>query len=128
MNPSDVLLQVTTVCHRICRLSGGVITQLLCSRSKLRSTVNRHHMASRYDSRNSMTKATVCLHCEVDAEPLRRYRNGGYHPTHLGDTFKDGRYKILYKLGWGGFATVWLASDLKLVYSKALANKTWKTM
>lgn len=85
-------------------------------------------MASTYDSRNSMTKAAECLHCEVDAELLRRYRNGEYHPTHLGDTFKDGRYKILYKLGWGGFATVWLASDLKLVYSKALANETWKTM
>ncbi|KAL8918353.1 MAG: hypothetical protein Q9172_005464 [Xanthocarpia lactea] len=49
--------------------------------------------------------------CEIDAEPLHRYRQGGYHPTHLGDTFKNGRYKIMHKLGWGGYGTVWLAKD-----------------
>lgn len=46
-----------------------------------------------------------------DAEPLTRYRKGGYHPTHIGDVLKDGRYKITHKLGWGGYATVWLAKD-----------------
>lgn len=49
--------------------------------------------------------------CDVDAEPLERYRKGGYHPTHLGDIFKDGRYKVMHKLGWGGYGTVWLAKD-----------------
>jgi serine/threonine protein kinase len=28
----------------------------------------------------------------------------------LGD-FLDGRYRIVYKLGWGGFSTVWMARD-----------------
>lgn len=46
-----------------------------------------------------------------DQEKLSRYRPGGYHPVHLGDTFKDGRYKIVHKLGWGGFSTAWLARD-----------------
>ena len=50
--------------------------------------------------------------CSVDAEPLHRYRPGGHHPVHLGDKFKDDRYKIVYKLGWGGYSTVWLAKDL----------------
>ena len=63
-------------------------------------------------SRHHIESAEVgALYCEVDAEPLERYRKSGYHPTHLGDIFKDGRYKIMHKLGWGGYATVWLARD-----------------
>ena len=49
--------------------------------------------------------------CDTEAEPLHRYRAGGYHPVHLGDMFKDGRYKVLQKLGFGGFSTAWLARD-----------------
>ena len=29
----------------------------------------------------------------------------------VGDKFKDGRYRVLSKLGWGHFSTVWLCSD-----------------
>jgi len=39
------------------------------------------------------------------------YRAGGFHPVHLDDTFKKGRYTVIHKLGHGGFATVWLARD-----------------
>ena len=55
------------------------------------------------------------LHSE---ENLERYRRGGYHPVCLGDIFKDGRYKIYHKLGWGGFSTVWLANDRECVHQK----------
>lgn len=51
--------------------------------------------------------------CSIDAEPLNRYRVGGYHPITLGDLFNDGRYKVLHKLGWGGYSTVWAATDLR---------------
>ena len=61
---------------------------------------------------DSVAKCTGALYCELDAELLARYRKGGYHPTHLDDTFKDGRYKTVHKLGWGGYAVVWLARDL----------------
>ncbi|KAL2067024.1 hypothetical protein VTL71DRAFT_1448 [Oculimacula yallundae] len=39
------------------------------------------------------------------------YRPGGFHPVHLDDNFKKGRYTVIHKLGHGGFATVWLARD-----------------
>jgi len=54
--------------------------------------------------------------CNVDAEPLHRYRPGGYHPLALGDTLKNERYKILHKLGWGSYSTTWAAKDQKYVY------------
>ena len=44
-------------------------------------------------------------------EKLQKYMPGGYHPTMIGDTFQDGRYKIVHKLGHGGFSTVWMARD-----------------
>ncbi|KAF2449339.1 kinase-like protein [Karstenula rhodostoma CBS 690.94] len=49
--------------------------------------------------------------CDVDAEPLHRYRTGGYHPVHIGDSLNSNRYKILHKLGWGSYSTVWAARD-----------------
>ncbi|CAI6342237.1 unnamed protein product [Periconia digitata] len=55
----------------------------------------------------------LSYYCGIDAEPLHRYGEGGYHPTLLGDVLKDGRYRILHKLGWGGYSTVWAARDLR---------------
>ncbi|KAL9125156.1 MAG: hypothetical protein Q9217_005595 [Psora testacea] len=84
-------------------------------------------MTSKHHPKES-AKRTAELYCEVDAEPLERYRKGGYHPTHMGDTFKDGRYKIIHKLGWGGYATVWLATDFMLsrhVAMKILVSELW---
>ncbi|TRX97280.1 hypothetical protein FHL15_002074 [Xylaria flabelliformis] len=49
--------------------------------------------------------------CDIDAEPIHRYRPGGYHPVSLGDQLKYGRYKILHKVGWGGYSTTWAARD-----------------
>ncbi|KAK4131560.1 kinase-like protein, partial [Trichocladium antarcticum] len=53
---------------------------------------------------------------ETDAghsvEELRSYRPGGYHPVVLGDRLgPDGRYRVAHKLGYGGYATVWLCHD-----------------
>jgi len=38
-----------------------------------------------------------------DTEDLERYERGGFHPVHLGDRYDDGRYKVIHKLGAGGF-------------------------
>ncbi|RWA08288.1 hypothetical protein EKO27_g6804 [Xylaria grammica] len=44
-------------------------------------------------------------------EDLEKYTAGGFHPVNLGDTFREGRYTIRHKLGYGGSSTVWLAYD-----------------
>lgn len=46
-----------------------------------------------------------------DSEDESDYRVGGYHPVKIGETFNEGRYRILQKLGWGHFSTVWLGFD-----------------
>ncbi|EPE04315.1 protein kinase domain-containing protein [Ophiostoma piceae UAMH 11346] len=38
------------------------------------------------------------------------YYHGGYHPVSIGDVLKR-RYRIVDKLGHGGYSTVWLAHD-----------------
>ncbi|KAI1129111.1 kinase-like domain-containing protein [Nemania abortiva] len=50
--------------------------------------------------------------CEAaDAEAIILYGPGGFHPVRLGDQLKDGRYKILHKLGSSNFSTIWAARD-----------------
>ena len=79
----------------------------------LKAGVVRACMAPRFLSGAPSPARTDCgeLVCDVDAEPLHRYRPGGYHPLRLGDTLGDGRYKVFHKLGWGGYSTVWAARD-----------------
>ncbi|KAF4078312.1 hypothetical protein AMELA_G00197920 [Ameiurus melas] len=48
----------------------------------------------------------------AEEEDPREYCDGGYHPVQVGDVFNK-RYKVLSKLGWGYFATVWLCVDLR---------------
>ncbi|RFU28879.1 hypothetical protein B7463_g7462, partial [Scytalidium lignicola] len=57
----------------------------------------------------------ISIYRHVDSlyteENVSMYKPGGFHPVCLGDTFKDGRYEIYHKLGFGGYSTVWLAKD-----------------
>jgi len=58
-----------------------------------------------------------------DAESIEEYVKDGYHPVHVGETFQ-GRYRVLKKLGWGAFSTVWFCHDLKM--NKFVAVKVQK--
>jgi serine/threonine-protein kinase SRPK3 len=44
-------------------------------------------------------------------ESRKAYKKGGYHPVQIGENFGD-KYKVVSKLGWGHFSTVWLAKSL----------------
>jgi non-specific serine/threonine protein kinase len=48
----------------------------------------------------------------VLCEWVEDYRHGGFHPVNLRDTFNDGKYEVIRKLGDGAFSTVWLALHL----------------
>lgn len=47
-----------------------------------------------------------------DVEGQYRYRPEGYHPVHLGDIYSQ-RYRVIHKLGFDTYSTVWLARDLQ---------------
>ncbi|KAF5312106.1 hypothetical protein D9619_003398 [Psilocybe cf. subviscida] len=53
-------------------------------------------------------------------ENVADYNAGGYLPIQVGDTFRDRRYKVVRKLGWGHFSTVWLVKDSKTKRHSAL--------
>jgi serine/threonine-protein kinase SRPK3 len=54
-------------------------------------------------------------------EDVYMYRPGGYHPVNLGDVVGH-KFKIIHKLGNGGFALVWLARHLDQQEYVALKN------
>ncbi|KAI2614925.1 kinase-like protein [Hypoxylon sp. NC1633] len=45
-----------------------------------------------------------------ECEDLENYEPGGFHPVHLGDVY-DSHYRVVHKLAFGGFSTVWLARE-----------------
>ena len=62
--------------------------------------------------------------CPFGLEKIYDYELGGHHPVHLGNRLgKDGRYRVIHKLGSGGFANVWLCRDLEPETPKYVALK-----
>ncbi|KFZ17734.1 hypothetical protein V502_04425 [Pseudogymnoascus sp. VKM F-4520 (FW-2644)] len=46
-------------------------------------------------------------------ERLEKYKPGGYHPVMIADILHK-RYRIVDKLGYGGYSTIWFARDTYL--------------
>lgn len=66
---------------------------------------------------------------QEDVEDLEEYRAGGYCPVQLDNVYQD-RYRVIHKLGFGTYSTVWLARDevaeryvsLKILTARASAQ------
>lgn len=92
--------------------------------SSSKTTMNRSPSSS--SSREDAAETTA------DEEDSEDYCKGGYHPVTVGEQFKDGKYTVVRKLGWGHFSTVWLSKDnvtkkhvaLKVVRSAAHYTET----
>jgi len=61
---------------------------------------------------------------ESDDEGADGYRKGGYHPVQVAEVYNS-KYRVLAKLGWGHFSTVWLCQDME--YSRFVAVKVQKS-
>lgn len=62
-------------------------------------------------TRSSSSSTEDAAEMTADEEDSEDYCKGGYHPVHVGETYKSGRYIVVRKLGWGHFSTVWLSRD-----------------
>jgi hypothetical protein len=62
-------------------------------------------------ARDRWTEAEKVWGIVLWEEPPWCYVKGGFHPVCIGDSFKNGRYTIRHKLGYGSSSTVWLAKD-----------------
>lgn len=86
-----------------------------------------HHLKSafRRDNAPSSTLRRKASSLSVSEEDISRYVPGGFHPVLIGDAFDNGKYdngkyRVLSKLGYGVYSTVWLAYNTQCVYSMAL--------
>ncbi|CEJ61570.1 Protein kinase dsk1 [Penicillium brasilianum] len=83
-------------------------------------------------SRSPSTSSGDEVETTAEEEDSEDYCKGGYHPVAVGETYNNGRYVVVRKLGWGHFSTVWLSRDtttgkhvaLKVVRSAAHYTET----
>lgn len=62
-------------------------------------------------ARTTATSSSPVLYLLIeDVESLYGYSPGGYHPIDIGDHLAS-RYRVVHKLGYGSFSTIWLARD-----------------
>ena len=101
------------------------------SSSPTHQTASYNNQQSRSPSSSSSSDNDAGDHT-ADEEDSEDYVKGGYHPVHVGEQYKDGKYTVVRKLGWGHFSTVWLSKDhttgkhvaLKVVRSAAHYTET----
>jgi len=51
----------------------------------------------------------------IEEQTLPLYHQKRYYPVKIGDFFKT-QYRIIAKLGYGAYSTVWLARDERFIH------------
>lgn len=89
---------------------------------------------------SSRSSSHITYQWQEGVENLEGYSAGGFHPVKIGDEFRQARYRVVHKLGYGGSSTAWLVRDSALnryVCLKILAanssdsdaeQRVWKAM
>jgi serine/threonine protein kinase len=83
-----------------------------CVRSASSRITNIGYSRSQFStmSLNSSLEPPIAYRWIDRVERLELYKPGGYHPVMIDDLLHH-RYRILDKLGYGGYSTIWLARD-----------------
>ncbi|KAK7051379.1 hypothetical protein VNI00_004879 [Paramarasmius palmivorus] len=73
-------------------------------------------------STHASSTSSISFNYGFPEEDLRQEGKGnlGYFPARLGQLLENGRFSIVRKLGWGNYASVWLAKDNKEQHFVAL--------
>ncbi|CCW61497.1 unnamed protein product [Phytomonas sp. EM1] len=96
-------------------VKSGMTLRQACNIADRLKRQQQPHKCPDPDYARDGTEATNGEHTEEDYsdtanERAAEYRRGGYHPVVVGDIYHN-RYRIVKKLGWGYFSTVWLVWD-----------------
>jgi len=70
----------------------------------MKPSLRRQASATRFD--------TIDVAQKVEEERLSWYTPEDFYPVRIGETFKS-RYRVVGKLGYGSYATVWLCRDIR---------------
>ncbi|RSL57398.1 hypothetical protein CEP54_008306 [Fusarium duplospermum] len=77
-------------------------------------TLRQNQVSTGYHHPRATPQGTYLSCVGEDVEDLKRYKEGGYHPVHLDDCLGPAnQYRVLHKLGYGGYGTVWLCRDTR---------------
>ncbi|KND93679.1 Serine/threonine-protein kinase spk-1 [Tolypocladium ophioglossoides CBS 100239] len=102
-------------CHHLFRVQGAPLVSLNARRPYLSLTRRPVTGSGCFHSRFSTMSLDESVEYDwIDGvERLEMYESGGYHPVMIDDLL-DHRYRIVDKLGFGGYSTIWLAQDTRL--------------
>ncbi|GMS77986.1 hypothetical protein PENTCL1PPCAC_161, partial [Pristionchus entomophagus] len=83
-------------------------------------TMDKKNEDDMMDEENEEDDASIANNEDVevedddsDVEDQAAYVKGGYHRVTIGDKFKNNKYTVVRKLGFGQFSTVWLCEEKK---------------
>ena len=94
---------------RVAVLGGATGTELVPQGNEVLSTKDVEEETAAAAA-GTVEEGEELWHACNDQEAEDEYCEGGYHRVHVGDVYNS-RYRILCKLGWGKFSTVWLVQN-----------------